>query len=59
MQAKEVDTRRVKQEREVGVKREAGILHDTEDDDELTLMEERPRKRQHLPSEGDEVIVLD
>ena len=42
-----------------GVKREPRVSHDLEDDDELTVLEERPRKRQHLPSEEDEVIVLD
>ncbi|KAJ8109122.1 hypothetical protein OPT61_g7689 [Boeremia exigua] len=49
----------VKQERAVGVKRERDSACDSVGEDEVSIVEERPRKRRNLPGEGDEVITLD
>lgn len=49
----------IKQERAAGVKREREVSHDIQDDEDMTVEEGRRMKRQHLPSEEDEVIVLD
>jgi hypothetical protein len=43
----------------VGVKREREVSHDIHDDEDMTVVGERRRKRQNLPNEGDKVIVLD
>ena len=59
IQANEATARDFKQERVPAVKREREGARSFEDDDDLSIVEGRPRKRQHLPTEGDEVVVLD
>ncbi|KAF3007675.1 hypothetical protein E8E13_009136 [Curvularia kusanoi] len=57
--ANEAEARNVKREKANTIKRELDFSHGFDDDDELTVVEERPRKRQYRPRKDDEIIVLD
>lgn len=60
MKNHEAETRRIKQEKTHEVKRErATLTGNPANDDDLSLVEERPVKRRRGPRADDEVIELD